>query len=305
MNSMLLDVQIRKIVLPTWMDRLGAGWYRIRQIAGGGRSRAAYLRLTTHAAFGGFALRFSWDGKKVKDDVPDNVYRYVITPDEHLIRRLVANEVPPPLDPLMMRDSWASTAFLATRYEPLRALVVENNVKSEVNWRRRLDDRLGKQIQEAKTLPQFFMVNKVRYVLGARWPVDIAFRLKHLLVRQKAGSYVPMDTLQTGPDASWSFVTPTIVISYPLTQQTKIELGQHGLFLPALQARYVDRVDHSMGYRDNLTVLQLTMSGVHQGYRIVANMGARWRKTTYKTSSEERPNERFSAFFVDLIMGLE
>ena len=290
---------------PTWMDRLGAGWYRIRQIAGGGRSRAAYLRLTTHAAFGGFALRFSWDGKRVKDDVPDNVYRYVITLDEHLIRRLVANEVPPPLDPLMMRDSWASTAFLATRYEPLRALVVENNVKSEVNWRRRLDDRLGEQIQEAKTLPQFFMVNKVRYAPGARWPVDIAFRLKHLLVRQKAGSYVPMDTLQTGPDASWSFVTPTIVISYPLTQQTKIELGQHGLFLPALQARYVDRVDHSMGYRDNLTVLQLTMSGVHQGYRIVANMGARWRKTTYKTSSEERPNERFSAFFVDLIMGLE
>ena len=290
---------------PIWMDRFGVGWYRIRQIAGGGRSRAVYIRLATHATFRGFTLRFSWDGKRVKDDIRDNVYRYVITPDEYLIRRLATNEFPPPLDPLMMRDSWVSTAFLSTRYHPWRSLVVENNVKSEVNWRRRLDNRLGEQIQGAKTLPQFFMVNKVSYASGSRWPVDMTFRLKHLLVRQKAGSYVPMDTLQTGSEASWSLVTPTIVISYPLTPRTKIELGQHGLFLPALQARYVDRVDRSMGYRDNLTVLQLTMSGVHQGYRIIANVGARWRRTTYKTSSEERPNERFSAFFVDMVMGLE
>ncbi|MCK5381349.1 MAG: hypothetical protein KAJ81_07750 [Candidatus Latescibacteria bacterium] len=289
---------------PVWMDRLAVGWYRTRQIAGGGRSTASYVRLTTHATFGGLAFRLSWDGKRVKDDISDNVYRYVITTDSHLIRRMATNEFPPPLDLLMMRNSWVSTAFLSAHYQPLRSLAVENNVKSEVNWRGRLDNRLGEEIQGAETLPQFFMVNKVGYSPGVRWPVDVTFRLKHLLVRKKAGSYVPMDSLRTGPDVSWSLVTPTIVISYPLTSKTRIELGQHGLFLPALQARYVDRVDHSMGYRDNLTVLQLTMSGVHQGYRIVANVGTRWRRTTYKTSSGS-PDEHFSAFFVDMVMGLE
>jgi len=289
---------------PVWMDHLSIGWYRTRQIAGGGTSTAAYIRLGAHATFRAFTFNFSWDGKRVRDDIPDDVYRYVITTDSYLIRRLATNEFPPPPDPLMMKNSWVSTAFLSTRYHPLRTLVVENNFKSEVNWQRHLNGRLGDEIQKSRTLPQFFMVNKVSYSPRLRWPVDITFRLKHLLVRQKSGSYVPMDSVQTGPDVSWSLITPTVVISYPLTERTKIEIGQHGLFLPALQARYVDRANPDMSYRDNLTVVQLTMSGIHQGYRIIANVGARWRRTTYKKASG-RPNERFSAFFVDMVMGLE
>jgi hypothetical protein len=205
---------------------------------------------------------------------------------------------------MLMKNSWVSTAFLSTHYRHSRSFVVENNFKSEVNWRRQLKNRLGEKVQAAKTFPQFFMVNKISYSPKLRWPVDVAFRIKHLLVRQRSGSYVPRDSLQIGPDTSWSLITPTIVISYHLTSKTKIELGQHGLFLPALQARYVDRVDHSRAYRDNLTVLQLTMSGVHQGYRIIANVGSRWRRTTYKKESG-KPEERFSAFFVDMVMGLE
>lgn len=289
---------------PRWMDRLGAGWYRIRQIAGGGTSTVSYVRLKSHAMAGGLSLGFSWDGKRVKDDIPDDVYRYPITTDTYLVRRIATNEFPPPPDPLLMRDSWVSTAFLTTEYHPTPGLAIENNLKSQVNWRREADDRLGDRLQRAETLPQFFAVNKVSYAPDLGVPLRMSFRLKHLLVRQDAGSYVPMDTLSTGAEASWSLVTPTVLVSYPLTARTRIELGQHGLFLPAVQARYVDRVDRNQGYRDNLTVLQVTMSGVHQGYRIVANVGARWRHTTYKEASE-RPEERLSAFFVDVVMGLE
>ncbi|MBI4532231.1 MAG: hypothetical protein HY709_12010, partial [Candidatus Latescibacteria bacterium] len=288
---------------PSWLDRSTVGWYRIREIAGGGTSRAIYYRTAAHTTIRGLSLTFSDDVKRVKDDIHDDVYRFYLTTDTKLSQRFNLSVYPPPPDPLLMRDSFVNTAFLETHYTLFDHLELFNNFKHVLNSRRKLTDRQGKLLQDARTLHNFMMVNKVGYTIRLFEAFTVMTRAKHLMVKWDEGSYVPVDTLNVNPEASWSMFTPSVKMAYRLTPKTSLEYGQSGLFTPALRTRYTDRANPANSFTDNLSILQVTMTGTHQAYEVIANIGVRWWVTSYDARSK-KPEERFSAFFLDMVLGI-
>jgi len=295
---------------PAWLDRLGWGGYRLRQRAGGGQSEALYLRAEAHLHLGGASLRLADDLKRVEDDVPDDVYRFVLTSNSRLFTRFNTSAYLPPPDPLLMRQSLVNTSFAELRYAPWRGLETVNTFKYLINAQAELEDAQGNPIQGAGTLHNFTMVNKAEYNWRPLESLSVVARAKHLLVKWDEGSYNfryvindPADTLRVNPEASWSMITPSLKVKYRLTGHTSLEYGQAGLFVPALRARYVDRAEPSQGYTSNISVLQATVTGVHQGYQVSTNLGMRWELTDYDERAQ-RPRDRFSTFFVDVIFGL-
>jgi hypothetical protein len=288
---------------PSWLDRSTVGWYRMEEIAGGGKSRAVYYRVAAHTTVRGLSLTFFDDAKRVKDDIPDDVYRFYLTTDTKLAQRFNLSVYAPPPDPRLMRDSFVNTAFLETQYRLFDHLELSNNVKHILNNRRKLTDRQGNALQDAQTLNNFTMVNKVSYTVKPLEALTVTARAKHLMVRWDEGSYIPVDTLNVNPEASWSMFTPSVKMSYRLTPKTWLEYGQSGLFAPALRARYTDRTNPANSFTDNLSILQITMKGIHQAYEVIANVGVRWWVTRYDARSK-KPKERFSAFFLDMVFGI-
>jgi hypothetical protein len=242
--------------------------------------------------------------------VPDDVYRFVLTSDSKLFTRFNTSAYLPPPDPLLMRNSLVNTAFMELRYAPLRRLQTVNTFKYLVNRQSAVADPLDIPIQEAGTLHNFTMVNKAEYLFQPLEALSVEARAKHLLVKWDKGSYNfryvindPADTLAVNPEASWSMITPSLKVKYRLTGHTSLEYGQAGFFAPALRARYVDRAAPANSYTTNISVLQATVTGVHQGYQVSTNLGMRWELTDYDDRAE-RPKDQFSTFFVDVIFGL-
>ncbi|MSR83708.1 MAG: hypothetical protein EXS58_12420 [Candidatus Latescibacteria bacterium] len=296
---------------PTWLDRMTIGWYHLSQKVGGGRSRAIYARSRAHLTLGGVALGLADDFKQVKDDIPDDVYRFVLSTETGIFGRFNTSAYLPPPDPLLMRDSMVNTAFLETRYAPWRRLEVINNVKFTTNWRAEVKGRQGELVQDGRTLNNFTLVSKAEYRLQPVENLSLVARVKYLAVRNDAGSYNfsytienPADTLEANPKAAWSMFTPNLKARYRLTSKTSLEFGQAGFFLPALKARYSDFEHPAMGYTANLSVLQLTMSGDNQGYQVTTNLGVRWEQTSYDARAL-REDEDFSSFFIDVVFGVE
>jgi hypothetical protein len=97
---------------------------------------------------------------------------------------------------------------------------------------------------------------------------------------------------------------PEVLATYTLTQKTRVEFGQHGLFLPFLRTRLHDRLSKAERYQSNVSILQVTMTGKHFGYAMVTSVGLR-RERRYFNKTAMLDDTKLSAFFVDVIFGPE
>jgi hypothetical protein len=319
---------------PWCLNLVRLGWYRSRELAGGHRMQALYARLGLASEAPALWLSFNDDLKRVRDEIPDDLYRVILVfdPGGAGTRDAVAiseryNQPGPPLpDFLPMRNSLVNTAHLDSRWTPLEGLQVGNTFNYVLNRKFRDEDRSGNLLQEAGTLHNFSMVNKASYTREVLPRLKVTARVKHLLARWDEGSYVPVDTLGTsrfvretpGEDgaarldtvavpegeASWSLVAPEVVLSFELTSRTRLEFGQHGLFAPGLQGRYVDRRIPANGYTRNVSLLQLTMEGTYGGYRMVSTVGLRRAAADYHRRALAGDVD-LSSFFVDVIFSPE
>ena len=289
---------------PWWLSMLRVGWYRSDEIAGGRASKALYARAQASLEAPSLWVTASEDVKRVEDDIPDDVYRLVLSQDRDIGLRWGQPGILPPRDFLPMRNSVANTLHLESGWLPIDGVVVENAAKYVLNRRLDVDDSAGDPLQEAETLHNVSMVNKVSYRRQLSRRVSLVARAKHLLARWDEGSYTPIDSLEVGQEASWSFLTPELVVTYVLTPKTEIQFGQHGFFAPFLRARYHDRLDEARNHQSDVSILQVTMRGEHYGYNLAASVGLR-RERQYFDSAAERDDRELSAFYVDLIFGPE
>jgi len=323
---------------PWWLDMARLGWYRSEEIVGGHEMDAKYATVSVSSELPELWVRVRDEIKRVHDDIPDDVYRVIpIYAPEGVAGQLAASNInmaynlpskagPPPEDPLPMRNSLLNTVHVDSRWMPWPGVQISNTLKYVVNAKSADDDRDGNPIQEAETLHNTSMVNKASISRELAPGLDMTVRVKHLLARWDEGSYVPVDTLKTyhfveeseedggstrldtmavqeGP-ASWSLVTPELLLSYTLTPRTRIEFGQHGLFLPFLRGRLIDREVPANNYTQSVSLLQLTMQGAYGGYRMVSNVGLRWVNVDLDKRSLGEDTD-FAAFFVDVVFSPE
>jgi hypothetical protein len=127
--------------------------------------------------------------------------------------------------------------------------------------------------------------------------------VKHLLAAWDEGSFTPIDSVAVGQETSWSLVTPEILAIYRLTPKTRVEFGQHGLFIPALKARFDDRQEDANGYTANTSVLQVAIKGEYGGYNMLSHVGI--RRETRDLEAPGAEDTELTAFYVDLIFGVE
>ena len=156
--------------------------------------------------------------------------------------------------------------------------------------------------------------------------LSATLRVKHLLAKWGEGSFVPVDTLGTSlferpvveddgttridtvirrqTKASWSLLTPELLLTYRLTPRTSIEFGQHGLLLPFLRGRFTDRRTAANSYRQDVSLVQLSMAGEYGGYNMVSNVGLRRERLDLDRRSLDGDID-FTSFFVDVIFSPE
>jgi hypothetical protein len=318
---------------PWWLRLARLGWYRADEIAGGHKMSSFYGRVGLRAEMPRLWLDLSNDFKRVRDDIADDVYRVVPilvlganpTLEETQANQRFNQPSPPPQDALPMRNSLANTSYLESRWLPLAGVQVVNTFKYVLN-RKMTDKAGGTVLQKDETLHNFSMVNKASYSRMLLPKLELTARIKHLWAKWDENSYVPVDTLGTYtylkrtplPDgsvrldtvstpeneASWSLVTPELVLSYALTPQTRIEYGQHGLFLPMLHSRFTDRQVAANSFDQRVSLLQFSMLGEYGGYRMVSSVGLRWEKVDYHQRSLKEDID-FTSFFVDVIFSPE
>lgn len=311
---------------PWWLTEARVGAFAADEIDGGHKSRVQYSVLGIATESPRWWTKTRNVLKRVEDDIPDDVYRIVLTED--IATNSFYNEPSrlPPHDFLPMRSSLVNTAWIEAGWLPARGLSVSNVFKHVINRRNDIDEDGGLPAQEAGTDHNFSMVNRVSYQRELQPQLLLTARAKHLLARWDEGSYSPVDSTfgrvdddddpETptvldpslgGHKASWSLFTPELLLSYSLTRKTRIEYGQHGLFVPFLRARYTDREFDINSYTQNVSILQLAMSGEHGGYKLLAHVGLR-RDNRYlhkKAKAAGRENTDLTAFFVDVIFGVQ
>jgi hypothetical protein len=297
---------------PWWLNLARIGWFSSEEIVGGHSSKVKYFRMGLSTDSPQFWTKIQNIVKRVQDDIPDDVYRILLftvdpqnlSASSKLAKRHNAPTRPPPADFLPMRNSVVNTSYIQGGWLPLAGVRITNTFKYVLNRHLDDEDRAGDSLQEAETLHNFSMVNKVSYQREITPDLTITSRVKHLLAKWDEGSYSPVDTVVVGSEASWSLVTPEILATYKLTPRTRVEFGQHGLFIPLLRSRFTDRLDDANNYTQNISVLQVGMSGDFGGYKMVANVGVRW-ENRYLDKSSELEDTDLSAFFIDVIFGVE
>lgn len=232
----------------TRLGRLGKsvtlGTYVNRQVAGSGEAEAIYLRY--HHEFqktGVGEFQIDYDLKKVKDDIDDPSYIFVIPPNDiTVIPWLDKPDASPdqaglyrPATPdlLTMRDSWVSTFYINTKYKWRHRFNLTNgmvwfrNRQGEVE----LDNATG-LLQPEDIRSRLTVINKIDYSWSSgSWTVQPKF--KHRLI------YDAVDS-ELEPRKSYSEFIPIVTAEYRLTTNTFLQLGAQG-FVPFIPYRW-DRV---------------------------------------------------------------
>jgi hypothetical protein len=279
-----------------------AGRYDNRQIVGGGRAEAVYLRYEYNVAKQGVGqLRMNFDTKKVKDDIADHTYVYTVPPDDiEFINWINKTDGPPEEegfrrpatpDPLQMRDSWVNTAFLTSKYQGFRDLQLENsalwyrNSQSDVD----LVDGSG-LLQEEDVHSRFAVVNKIArtWVRGA---LSITPKFKHRMIYAKMKS-------EDEPRVSYNDFIPIVMGQYNLTPKTNILAGVQGL--PLIPFHHWDRVNKDISATQTDYMVMVRITADYFGIRDNSfYMG--YQRTRKDFTRAGRPDFKQGILFVELI----
>ncbi len=267
----------------------GLGYYRLKEIAGGGQATSRYGRISYDIdapRWGRVELRH--DSKRVQDTIPDPVFVFVPGANNNPSR-------PPRPDALDMADSWVHTSYVGTEVTRVPALTVVNNLQ----W------VLNRRLSEGSRRQTIAVTNKADW----RWqrgPVTVQPMFKHLYLRGTRSE-------RRRPLEEWHQIAPILRLDLNFTRRTSLQFGQQGLggpftkrlFAP-LAFRIVDRVDPERELKSADSVLMLTVRGEYQGYTIVTNTGVQRRHVVYADPAVARTRSGgFSRFFVTIIAGYE
>ena len=273
--------------------KVGAGHYRIRALAGPGRTVSTYLRAAyVYARPERLEIELNHDSKRVKDTIPDPVY--VFDP-----ARLVTPLEPPDPDPLLQKNSWVHTSFAGVRLSRWAPLHLETNLKQVDN---RMFDLGRTRVSERDRRVTRTMVNKADYrIEWGRFTVRPMY--KRLWRR------VDLDS-RDGAAVREVRSAPMLRVDYEVTEDMKVQMGQQGLRLPfagldrVLAFHLNDRVRRYRSYTSTDFMFMLTLKGSYLGNALTATSGVQLHSREFDQVGAGE-DLRFTRFFVDVVAGFE
>jgi hypothetical protein len=293
------------------MGRLGStislGYYNNKQIVGGGGSKALYLRYAYKAKKPGWGqVQFHYDIKKVEDDIRDDSYIYLVPPDDDSIIPWINRPDSAPgsagffrpatPDPLLMRDSWVSSAFVETRYRGLKNLNIYNAAMWMRNSQAEIEGEAGVLDQEEDVRTRFIVINKIDYTW--HWyGLKVSPKLKHRLIFENHVD--PLTSLHHVPNqrTSYSDFIPIVQLEYNLTPRTGFIGGAQGL--PLLRYKHWDRSNKDGTFDQTDYVLMFNIRSEYLGFDNSIFIG--YQKRDRKYSRLKDRDSKQNVLFVELI----
>ena len=251
-------------------ERLGAfgknlsiGRYDTRQVAGGGESKAVYLRYShDYENPGIFSLRVNYDVKQVQDDILDHTFVWIVPPDDVNIVAWINQPDGPPWseglfrpatpDSLFMRDSSVHTGFIDTRFGGIGGLNFDNallwirNSQAEIPGFEEGDPL----VQPEDVRSKIALVNKADYTRRfGSW--ELVGKFKHRLRHES------LET-EEGARVNQSEFIPIATAEYSLTAGTQFLFGAQGI--PFVPYKMWNRADENGSFTqtDYLAMVKIT-----------------------------------------------
>ena len=281
---------------------LSVGTYTNREIVGGGKAKAAYLRYAYEVEQRGVGeLQINYDLKKVEDDIADHSYIFHLPPDDANIIPWLnkpdgAPEYPGRFRPatpdlLLMQDSWVNTFYIDSQYLGFSNI----NLSNSLMWMRNsqaeitLEDGTG-LLQPNDVRTRFTLVNKIDYS-WVRGSLTVSPKFKHRLL------YEALDTEENARLSSSEYI-PILMAQYKLTANTHFLVGVQGF--PGLSYKRQDRVekDRTFDQKDYTAMLRITADYFGVGASTIF-MGFQSTRRDY-SRFEERNLEQ-NVLFVEII----
>ncbi|MEW6750442.1 MAG: hypothetical protein AB1505_05625 [Candidatus Latescibacterota bacterium] len=257
--------------------RVRAGRYRVEQRAGDGRNVAEYTEIRyTRAQPGRSSLEADLRIQRVRDDLPDPVYRVVVDPLSS-----TSSSVRIQHDPLLARRSWVNTAFVQGQLEPRAGLHLVGAGKLEVNTRAEDPRRAGRNLLDG------YWVAKADWA-HRRGPLILMPMAKCLYHRRLAPSEVLLD--QETVEAF-----PILRLDWMLGERTVLRAGGQGL--PGWPHLYRDAESGTSDYNARHYIVVVQNSTNYTGYELSIDMGFRASRTRFVGLPSKRVH-RVKEFFV-------
>ena len=289
------------IDLASWtpfFDKLSLGFYRSKEIAGEGKSRASYLRWETRysQAKWGF-IDFLGDIKRVEDSIADPTFIWR-TSTNLRINSIVLQETSgqynlidlrdPDPDPLLMRKSTVGTVFLNSEFARGEQLELSLRYKWQLNRQHQgvfADDTM----QQDRTLSRLTMSHRLQYRYALLDNITLTARLRHLYW-QDSGYAVSMRQ-------HWSTYGPLFEQEFKLTDRTVLVAGQEGI--PGLvPVRHREHNSTQSDFDRWVDVFMLRTQSSYLGWNTVMELGVQYEK---KVSADEALTNR--TFFIEMFFG--
>ena len=272
---------------------VGAGRYRIRALAGPGRTVSTYLRAAySYAHPERLEIEFNHDSKRVRDTIPDPVY--VFDP-----ARIVTPLEPPDPDPLLQQNSRVHTSFAGLRLSRWAPLHLETNFKHVVN---RMFDLGHTRVSERDRRVTRTMVNKVDCrVEWGRFTVTPMYKRLWRRVDLDSRDGAAVREVQSAP---------ILRVDYRVTGDMKVQMGQQGLRLPfvgldrVLAFHLNDRVRRYRSYSSTDFMFMLTLKGSYLGNVLTTNSGIQLHSREFDQVGAGA-DFKFTRFFVEVVAGFE
>lgn len=281
------------------VKRLALGSYEARQEAGGGKSRAQYLNVDGDyrlRSLGELGLRLGV--KRVRDDIPDPSYVWRVSEDPWVNMLVVQSRekisfarlldlVPPPADPLLMRNSTVTTAF--ARWDRRSAAGLDVRLRARLVHNRQHPASFSDGTsQQGHVLDRVTLSSRVGYThnFGAR--LYARGQVKHLLRRDRGYA----DTTCV----CFSDLGPVGEVGLRLTRQTVLQFGQEGL--PLWPFYHRDLEDSRASYRRRTGILMFRIDSLYWGWVIACELGMEFQTMKPQDGGTSRRRSAFAEVYV-------
>ena len=265
------------------------GSFEVEAIRGGTRSQSLYAAADYRRQVSGRSeLRVANFAKRVKDDIPDNVFRYgdIASFDAFNPRATTRVFVE---DELLMQDSFVNTAFVGFSFSDVRRFSGKFDVKHEANAQ--LDpERSGSNLIQLWTA---VARSDYRWQLGA---FEVSPRYKFMM-RKRSDDDGRVHAL------SEVYSYPMVLARYGLTERTSFKVGIQGF--PGLPSLYRNLEDDDQNFETKNYLFMLSNRFDHSGYDLALNAGYEVNQRRMDDRRRRIEDVDYELFFIRMVVGLE
>ena len=285
--------------------RVMAGRLDAEGISGGGNNQLSYIRLNYSKDDPGFGRVVVENNlKRVKDDIPDELYRYdeglrggskyeprgysAFYGDYHLQYQDTWVE-----DQLLYRNSWVNRFYFGMAFTKIRGLNLVNKTKVEIN--KQIGERLDNgMVQREDRIVSIALVNKADYTyrIGEKWELEAQLKLQFLKQKQRTSPF---------PLHHERILLPILKVGYWLTPRTVIRGAMEGI--PGQDFSHTDLADDRESYEQRTYTIFFTNRSRYFGYNLATSAGLVFERWDYIDPFRVSEEYDSSKVFFQVILG--